>query len=161
MWEKLRIVFTIPELRQKILLTLLFRYTKVGLHMRAVADNAESATLAGVRTGRILAIGWGLSGAIGALAGVLITPLATQQLSLGTMFHVFVAASAAALFGGLDRIGGAVIGGLTIGLIEAMLTGYVGFIGGSLQQTSALFIIVAILFVRPNGLFGTKKLVRV
>ncbi|MGH1561230.1 branched-chain amino acid ABC transporter permease [Mumia sp. DW29H23] len=144
-----------------IVLTLLFRYTRVGLHMRAVADNGESATLAGVRTSRILAIGWGLSGAIGALAGVLVTPLAPQQLGLTTMFHVFIAASAAALFGGLDSLTGAVVGGITIGVLEAMLTGYVSFIGGSLQQTSSLFIIVAILFLRPNGLFGTKRLVRV
>ncbi|KAA1425181.1 branched-chain amino acid ABC transporter permease [Mumia zhuanghuii] len=144
-----------------IVLTLLFRYTRVGLHMRAVADNAESATLAGVRTSRILAIGWGLSGAIGALAGVLVTPLSPQQLGLTSMFHVFIAASAAALFGGLDSLTGAVVGGITIGVLEAMLTGYVSFIGGSLQQTSALFIIVAILFLRPNGLFGTKRLVRV
>ncbi|WP_201464649.1 branched-chain amino acid ABC transporter permease [Janibacter melonis] len=144
-----------------LLMTLLFRFTRLGLHMRAVADNATSATLAGVRTSRILAIGWGLSGAIGALAGVLVTPLAPQQLSLTTMFTIFIAASAAALFGGLDSLGGAVVGGLVIGVLEAMLTGYVSFIGGSLQQTSALLVIVAILFVKPNGLFGTKKLVRV
>jgi branched-chain amino acid transport system permease protein len=143
------------------LMTLLFKKTTVGLHMRAVADNPESATLAGVRTSRILAIGWGLSGAIGALAGVLVTPLAPQQLGLTTMFSIFIAASAAALFGGLDSLVGAIVGGLTIGVLEAMLTGYISIIGGSLQQTSALIIIVAILFVRPNGLFGTKKLVRV
>lgn len=143
------------------LMTLLFRFTKVGLHMRAVADNATSATLAGVRTSRILAIGWGLSGAIGALAGVLVTPLAPQQLSLTTMFSIFIAASAAALFGGLDSLVGAVVGGLVIGVLEAMLTGYVSVIGGSLQQTSALLIIVVILFVKPTGLFGTTKLVRV
>ncbi|KHL15140.1 branched-chain amino acid transport system permease protein [Mumia flava] len=144
-----------------VLMTLLFRHTKLGLHMRAVADNSESATLAGVRTSRILAVGWGLSGAIGALAGVLVTPLAAEQLGLTTMFHIFIAASAAALFGGLDSLVGAVVGGITIGVLEAMLTGYVSFIGGALQQTSALFIIVAILFVRPNGLFGTKRVVRV
>jgi branched-chain amino acid transport system permease protein len=142
------------------LMTLLFRFTKVVLHMRAVADNATSATLAGVRTSRILAIGWGLSGAIGALAGVLVTPLAPQQLSLTTMFSIFIAASAAALFGGLDSLVGAVVGGLVIGVLEAMLTGYVSVIGGSLQQTSALLIIVVILFVKPTGLFGTTKLVR-
>lgn len=144
-----------------VLMSLLFRRTKVGLHMRAVADNAESATLAGVRTSRILAIGWGVSGAIGALAGVLVTPLSPDQLSLDTMFPIFISASAAALFGGLDSLAGAVVGGLAIGVIESMLTGYVSVIGGSLQQTSALVIIVVILLVRPNGLFGTQRLVRV
>lgn len=144
-----------------VLMSLLFRKTRVGLHMRAVADNAESATLAGVPTSRILAIGWGVAAAIGALAGVLVTPLSPQQLGLTTMFPIFIAASAAALFGGLDSLVGAVVGGLTIGVLESMLSGYISFIGGSLQQTSALLIIVVILFVRPNGLFGTKKLERV
>lgn len=144
-----------------VLMSLLFRKTRVGLHMRAVADNAESATLAGVPTSRILAIGWGVAAAIGALAGVLVTPLSPQQLGLTTMFPIFIAASAAALFGGLDSLVGAVVGGLTIGVLESMLSGYISVIGGSLQQTSALLIIVVILFVRPNGLFGTKKLERV
>lgn len=144
-----------------VLMSLLFRKTRVGLHMRAVADNAESATLAGVSTSRILAIGWGVAAAIGALAGVLVTPLSPQQLGLTTMFPIFIAASAAALFGGLDSLVGAVVGGLTIGVLESMLSGYISVIGGSLQQTSALLIIVVILFVRHNGLFGTKKLERV
>nr|WP_322001767.1 branched-chain amino acid ABC transporter permease [Rhodococcus qingshengii] len=144
-----------------VLMSLLFRKTRVGLHMRAVADNAESATLAGVPTSRILAIGWGVAAAIGALAGVLVTPLSPQQLGLTTMFPIFIAASAAALFGGLDSLVGAVVGGLTIGVLESMLSGYISVISGSLQQTSALLIIVVILFVRPNGLFGTKKLERV
>lgn len=144
-----------------VLMSLLFRKTIVGLHMRAVADNAESATLAGVSTSRILAIGWGVAAVIGALAGVLVTPLSPQQLGLTTMFPIFIAASAAALFGGLDSLVGAVVGGLTIGVLESMLSGYISVIGGSLQQTSALLIIVVILFVRPNGLFGTKKLERV
>lgn len=144
-----------------VLMSLLFRKTRVGLHMRAVADNAESATLAGIPTSRILAIGWGVAAAIGALAGVLVTPLSPQQLGLTTMFPIFIAASAAALFGGLDSLVGAVVGGLTIGVLESMLSGYISVIGGSLQQTSALLIIVVILFVRPNGLFGTKKLERV
>ncbi|MER2224070.1 MAG: branched-chain amino acid ABC transporter permease, partial [Rhodococcus sp. (in: high G+C Gram-positive bacteria)] len=132
-----------------VLMSLLFRKTRVGLHMRAVADNAESATLAGVSTSRILAIGWGVAAAIGALAGVLVTPLSPQQLGLTTMFPIFIAASAAALFGGLDSLVGAVVGGLTIGVLESMLSGYISVIGGSLQQTSALLIIVVILFVRP------------
>lgn len=144
-----------------VLMSSLFRKTRVGLHMRAVADNAESATLAGVPTSRILAIGWGVAAAIGALAGVLVTPLSPQQLGLTTMFPIFIAASAAALFGGLDSLVGAVVGGLTIGVLESMLSGYISVTGGSLQQTSALLIIVVILFVRPNGLFGTKKLERV
>jgi branched-chain amino acid transport system permease protein len=143
------------------LVSLLFRRTRVGLHMRAVADNPESAALAGVPVSRVLALGWGLSGAIGGLAGVLVTPLAPQQLSLTTMFTVFIAASAAALFGGLDSLGGAIVGGLVIGVLEALVTGYVPALGGAMQQTTVLVVIVLILLVRPTGLFGSRRLERV
>ncbi len=139
---------------------LLFNRTRLGLHMRAVADNPESAALSGVPTGRILMLGWGLAGIIGSLAGVLITPLSAQQLSLTTMFPILIYASAAALFGGLDSPIGAVVGGLAIGLLEAMITGYVGFVGGTLQQTAALVVIVLILLFRPTGLFGTRQMER-
>ncbi|GAB2829890.1 branched-chain amino acid ABC transporter permease [Actinocorallia aurea] len=138
----------------------LFNRTRLGLHMRAVADNPESAALAGVPTSRILMLGWGLAGVIGSLAGVLIAPLSAQQLSLTTMFPILIYASAAALFGGLDSPGGAVVGGLAIGLLEAMITGYVDFIGGTLQQTAALVVIVLILLFRPTGLFGTRQMER-
>ncbi|GAA3207840.1 branched-chain amino acid ABC transporter permease [Actinocorallia longicatena] len=139
---------------------LLFNRTRLGLNMRAVADNPESAALSGVPTGRILMLGWGLAGTIGSLAGVLVTPLSAQQLSLTTMFPILIYASAAALFGGLDSPIGAVVGGLTIGLLEAMITGYVDFIGGTLPQTAALVVIVAILLFRPTGLFGTRQMER-
>ncbi|GAA0965463.1 branched-chain amino acid ABC transporter permease [Actinocorallia libanotica] len=138
----------------------LFNRTRLGLHMRAVADNPESAALAGVPTGRILMLGWGLAGIIGSLAGVLIAPLSAQQLSLTTMFPILIYASAAALFGGLDSPVGAVVGGLAIGLLEAMITGYVDVIGGTLQQTAALVVIVLILLFRPTGLFGTRQMER-
>jgi branched-chain amino acid transport system permease protein len=143
------------------LMTLLFTKTEIGLHMRAVADNAESAALAGVNTSKILMLGWGLAGAIGALAGALAAPLAPEQLSITTMFPIFIGASAAALLGGLDSLAGAVVGGLIIGLAEAMITGYVPFVGGAMQQTTAMVLIVLILLVRPNGLFGSKELERV
>ncbi|MEZ0073272.1 branched-chain amino acid ABC transporter permease [Planotetraspora sp. GP83] len=139
---------------------LLFNRTRLGLHMRAVADNPESAALSGVRTGRILMLGWGLAGIVGSLAGVLVTPLSPQQLSLQTMFPILIYASAAALFGGLDSPLGAVVGGLVIGVLEALITGYVEFIGGTLPQTAALVVIVLILLLRPTGLFGTRQMER-
>lgn len=138
----------------------LFNRTRLGLHMRAVADNPESAALTGVPIGRILMLGWGLAGVIGSFAGVLIAPLSAQQLGLTTMFPILIYASAAALFGGLDSPVGAVVGGLVIGLLEAMITGYVDFIGGTLPQTAALVIIVFILLFKPTGLFGTRQMER-
>lgn len=139
----------------------LFNRTKLGLQMRAVANNPESARLVGVRAGRIMMLGWGMAGAIASVAGVLIAPLSPQQLSLQTMFHVLIFASAAALLGGLDSTTGAVVGGLFIGLLQAILIGYVPAVGGELQQTAALAIIVMILLVRPTGLFGQKVTERV
>jgi branched-chain amino acid transport system permease protein len=140
---------------------LLFNRTRLGLHMRAVANAPESAALSGVRTGRVLMFGWGVSAAIGAVAGVLVTPLAPQQLGLSTMFPILIYASAAALFGGLDSPVGAVVGGILLGVVQSMIMGYVSFIGETLPQTAALTIIVLVLVLRPTGLFGTRHLERV
>lgn len=144
-----------------VLLVALFRYTRTGLHMRAVANDADAAALAGVRVGRVLSLSWGLAGAIGSAAGVLITPLAPEHLSLLTMLAIFLSASAAALLGGLDSLVGAVVAGLTIGLLESFIIGYVPGVGDNLSQTAVLTIIVVVLLVRPHGLFGTRKLERV
>lgn len=144
-----------------VLLVILFRYTQMGLHMRAVANDAEAAALSGVRVSRVLSFSWGLAGAIGSAAGVLITPLAPEQLSLITMFAIFLSASAAALLGGLDSLVGAVVAGLGLGLLEAGIVGYVPGVGDHLTQTVVLSIIVIVLIFRPNGLLGTKKLERV
>lgn len=144
-----------------VLMIVLFRLTRTGLHMRAVANNSEAAALAGVRVGRVLSLSWGLAGAIGSAAGVLITPLAPAQLSLLTMLTIFISACAAALLGGLDSLVGAVVAGLAIGLLESFVIGYVPGVGDNLSETAVLTIIVVVLLVRPTGLFGTKKLERV
>ena len=142
------------------LMLVLFRFTRMGLHMRAVANDSDAAALSGVRVSRVLSFSWGLSGAIGSAAGVLITPLAPAQLSLITMFTIFLSASAAALLGGLDSLIGAVIAGLVIGVLEAGIIGYAPG-GDHLSETAVLTIIVLVLLVRPHGLLGTKKLERV
>ena len=105
------------------LLWLLFNKTKIGLAMRAVANNQESSNLVGIRVGTVLLLGWGLAGAIGVLAAAMLAPSAglTGTLMLGP----FLLASVAAVLGGLDSPVGAVVGGLIIGLIEAFIVGYV------------------------------------
>jgi len=140
---------------------LLFNKTRVGLHLRATADNRESAALAGIPVGRLMMLSWGLAAAIGAIAGVLVTPLLPDSLGLGEMFPILVYALAAALFGGMDSPGGAVIAGLSIGVFESMLSGYVSVIGGQLEETVALVVIVLVLLLRPQGLFGTHEMERV
>lgn len=144
------------------LLSLLFNKTSLGLKMRAVATNAESASLSGVKVGTVLSMSWGISSAISALAGVLIVPvLPPNELDLSSFFSILIFASAAALFGGLDSVKGAVVGGLGLGVAESMLNGYATFLGGSLQLTVALVIIVLVLVARPTGLFGAKRVERV
>ncbi|TWE07878.1 branched-chain amino acid ABC transporter permease [Rudaeicoccus suwonensis] len=144
------------------ILMLLFQRTPLGLQMRAVATNPESAALSGVKVGRVLSVSWGISAAIGAFAGVLLIPvLPPNQLSLSSFFNILIMASAAALFGGLDSVTGAVVGGLALGVGESMLSGYVTFLGGSLQLTIALLIIVLVLVFKPTGIFGAQRIERV
>ena len=142
------------------LLFLLFNYTKFGLAMRAVASNTESAKLAGIRTNRVLMVSWGLAAAIGAVGGVVMGGL-NNSVGLGLMFSIFIYGSAAATLGGFDSPGGAVVGGLAIGLIENLASGYIDWVGQELKLAVALAIIVAVLLVKPSGLFGTEKVERV
>jgi branched-chain amino acid transport system permease protein len=145
-----------------IVLTLIFNRTPLGLQMRAVATNAESAALSGVKVGRVLSLSWGISAAIGAFAGVLLVPvLPPNELDLSSFFSILIFASAAALFGGLDSVKGAVVGGLGLGVAESMLNGYGSFLGGSLQLTFALLIIVIVLVFKPTGVFGARRIERV
>ncbi len=143
-------------------LTGLFNYTALGLQMRAVATNPESASLSGVKVGRVLSLSWGISAAIGALAGVLLVPvLPPNELDLSSFFSILIFASAAALFGGLDSVKGAVVGGLGLGVAESMLNGYATFLGGSLELTFALAVIVIVLVFKPTGVFGARRVERV
>jgi branched-chain amino acid transport system permease protein len=143
-------------------MTLLFNRTPLGLQMRAVATNPESAALSGVRVGRVLSLSWGISSAIGAFAGVLAVPaLPPNQLNLSSFFPILIFAAAAALLGGLDSVKGAVIGGLSVGIGLSMINGYATFLGGSLQLTLAFVIIVLVLVVKPTGIFGARRIERV
>lgn len=143
------------------LLFLLFKFTRFGLAMRAVASNGESSKLVGIRTGTVLMASWGIAGALGALAGALqagnngtVTP--------GLMFAVFIYASASATLGGLDSPGGAVVGGLTIGVVENMAAGYFPeWIGQEMRLAVALAVIFGVLLFRPSGLFGSTRVERV
>ncbi len=143
------------------LLFLLFNFTKLGLSMNAVASNAESAKLVGIRTNLVLMTSWGLAAAIGALGGVVFAGI-NSNVNLGLMFGVFIYASAAATLGGFDSPGGAVLGGLIIGVIENMAAGYAPrWIGQEMKVGVALVVILIVLLVKPSGLFGTAKVERV
>jgi len=140
------------------LLYLLFQKTKVGLAMRAVSSNAESARLVGIRIGRILMLGWGLAAALGALAGSLAAP--QLSLSQNLMLSVLVYSFAAATLGGFDSPLGAVVGGLIVGITQNLAGQYIDFFDG-FELASAFLLILIVLLVRPQGLFGSKVVTRV
>jgi len=140
------------------LLYLLFQHTKVGLAMRAVASNSESAQLVGIRVGRILMLGWGLAAALGALAGALAAP--QLNLSLNLMQGLLIYAFAAATLGGFDSPLGAVVGGLIVGVTQTLAGQYIDFFDG-FELGSAFLLILIVLLVRPQGLFGRPVVTRV
>ncbi len=139
------------------LLYVFFRYTSLGLAMRAAAQNPESSRLNGIRVGWMLALGWGLAAAIGALAGMMVAPSAYLEPNM--MSGILLYAFAAALIGGIDSPGGAVLGGFVVGVLENLLGAYV--IGTELKLSVALVLIVGVLVIRPSGLFGRIHVARV
>jgi branched-chain amino acid transport system permease protein len=142
-----------------VVLWVFFNRTKLGLAMRTAADNPDSAELLGMRVNALTAFGWGIAGAIGALAAVLIAPSTT--LTPVMLFNVLLYGIAAALLGGFDSPGGAVLAGLILGVVENLAASYLSFIGQDLKQAVGLIAIVVVLVVRPSGLFGSRRVERV
>jgi branched-chain amino acid transport system permease protein len=140
-----------------VLLFIFFRFTSIGLAMRAAAQNPVSARLCGIRVGRMLAIGWGLAAAIGATAGIMVAPV--LFLDPNMMGGVLLYAFAGALLGGIGSPVGAVVGGLIVGVTENLVGTYM--IASQLKLTVALALIILVLVFRPNGLFGTAIVRRV
>ncbi len=139
------------------LLYLFFRFTPLGLAMRAAAQNPASARLVGIRVGWMLAIGWGFAAALGAVAGIMVAPV--LFLDPNMMSGVLIYAFAAALLGGISSPGGAVVGGLIVGVLENLVGTYL--IPSELKLAVALMLITIILVVRPSGLFGAAMAKRV
>lgn len=142
-----------------ILMFLLFQKTKFGLGMRAVASNIESASLVGIRPGVMLMAGWGLAASLGALAGSL-TAADRTFIELNLMQGVLIFAFAAATLGGFDSPIGAVVGGLIVGVVQALSLQYIGFFDG-LEVAPAFLLILIVLLVKPTGLFGRRTVERV
>jgi branched-chain amino acid transport system permease protein len=142
-------------------LFVLFQKTKLGLAMRAVASNPESAPLAGIKTGQVLMISWGLAAAVGAMGGAMVASL-RGNVDSSMMLAIFFSATAAAMLGGFDSLIGAVIAGLLLGIVESMGAGYQpDVIGQELKGSLSLVIILVVLLFRPSGLFGSRRVERV
>ncbi len=142
-----------------VMLFLFFRFTRVGLAMIAASAEPTSARLVGIRVGWMIALGWGMAAAIGAVAGVLIAPVVFLEPQM--MLSILVYGFAGAVLGGLTSPGGAVLGGVLVGIIENLVGTYIPVIGTELRLTIALTIIVVMLLIRPQGLVGRLIVERV
>jgi branched-chain amino acid transport system permease protein len=136
-----------------------FRFTTLGLAMRAAAQNPVSSRLCGIRVGWMLAIGWGLAALVGSVAGMMVAPIVFLDPNM--MAGILIYAFASATLGGFTSPGGAVLGGLIVGVTENLVGTYVSFIGTELKLTVALALILIVLVVRPSGLFGRPAVHRV
>ena len=142
-----------------VLLYLFFRHTRVGLAMRAAAANPASARLVGIRVAWMTALGWGMAAAIGAVAGMLIAPIVFLEPNM--MLSILLYGFAGAVVGGLTSPAGAVIGGFSVGIIENLAGTFIPYVGRELKLSIALTLIIAVLIVKPAGLFGRRLVTRV
>ena len=136
-----------------------FQYTRIGLAMRAAASVPESARLVGINTSWMIALGWGMATAIGAIAGMLIAPVVFLEPNM--MGGVLIYGFAAAVLGGLSSPFGAVVGGFLVGVFENLAGTYIPGVGNELKLPIALALIVSVLVVKPAGLFGRHIVKRV
>lgn len=142
-----------------VVLAALMQRTRAGLAFRAVSIDRASAELNGIRAGRTLMYGWALAAGLGAVAASMSANIVLLEPSM--MLRVLVFAFAAATLGGLDSPKGALVGGVIIGLSQTLIPAYVPFIGFELGVLPALLVMVAVLLVRPAGLYGTRRIERV
>jgi branched-chain amino acid transport system permease protein len=139
----------------------LFRYTKVGLAMRAAALRPEAARVVGVRVSWMLSLGWGLAAVLGAVAGMMAAASPSVLLQPTMMDGVLIYAFAAAVVGGLESAFGAVIGALLIGVLLNLLSAYVHWVTPQLLLPVAFVIMLVVLLVKPSGLFGRTRVRKV
>jgi len=140
-------------------LSALFRFTRIGLAMRASAAEREKSALVGIPVETMLMLGWGLAASVGFIAAVLVAP--SLFLSPPMMVSVVIYALAAATLGGWDSPAGAIVGGLVVGVAESLCATFIGFIGNELKVGVPFAVMAIVLLVRPQGLFGTAAVIRV
>jgi branched-chain amino acid transport system permease protein len=138
---------------------LLLQRTTIGLTMRAASHHPDASRLLGVRVSWMLALGWGLASAVGAVSGIMVAPILLLEPNM--MQTIIIYAFAAAVLGGIESPLGAVIGGVIVGVTVNLAGAYIPFVGGDLQLAVAMAIIVTVLVLKPNGLFGRPTVRRV
>jgi branched-chain amino acid transport system permease protein len=138
---------------------LLLQHTTIGLTLRAAAHHPEASRLLGVHVSWMLALGWGLASAVGAVSGMMVAPILLLEPNM--MQSIIIYAFAAAVLGGIESPLGAVVGGVIVGVTVNLAGAYLPFVGGDLQLAVGLAIIIGVLILKPNGLFGRAAVRRV
>jgi len=156
-WQLIGIVLVL--LGMMLLVFGLFNFTKLGLGLRGAADNPASARLVGINVGLMLATGWGLAALVGSTAGVMVAPKLGLQPNM--MGSIMLFAFAGAVLGGFDSPPGAVLGGIFVGLLQSFTGTYWVPHGTQLSLVIAFVVILVVLLVKPNGLFGRAQVSRV
>jgi branched-chain amino acid transport system permease protein len=156
-WDQIGVIGV--TLAAMLVFFLFFRFTRVGLTMRAAALNGEASRLLGVRVSWMLALGWGFAAALGAISGMLIAPI--NLLTPNMMQSVLLYAFAAVVLGGMGSPVGAVVAGLALGVTLNLLGTYVDVVTPELKLPLALGVLLAVLIVKPSGLFGGTAVRRV
>lgn len=150
------VIIFVAAIAVMVAFLMFFRMSRMGLHMRAVAENLEAATAMGINPNTVYASAWGIGLLLAGIGGVLYAHFtASIDLNLSV---IGLRAFPAAILGGLDSIGGAILGGMVVALVENIGGGY---IGGEWRDVIAFGIMFLVLLWRPSGLFGTKELIRV
>ena len=164
--------FTVPQARMAamavsvglvVLFFAAFKYTSWGVATRATAEDPEAAALMGIRRGRVSMVSWIIAGALATVAGVFLGTAPSPGLNNASNLTA-LNAFPAAVVGGLDSTGGAVAGGVLIGVVQSLMDGYndnLSFLGSPLGDVSAYAVMLVVLLWRPSGLFGTREVVRV
>jgi branched-chain amino acid transport system permease protein len=137
---------------------LFFKYSKVGIAMRAAADRQIVAFLMGINVKKIFSLSWAIAAATAGIAGILLANVMVMNLNLS---FVAIKVFPAIILGGLDSIVGALIGGLIIGVFETLVGGYLDLYLSGIKEISAYILLFIILIIRPYGLFGTEEIERV
>ena len=142
-----------------VIFTLFFKYTDIGIAMRATADDQTAALSMGISVKRVFAMAWAVAAVVAAVGGILLGNINGINISVANFgLRVFPVV----ILGGLDSVPGAIIGGFTIGIIENLASGYLDpYFGGGTREVAAFIILVIILMIKPYGLFGLERIERV
>jgi len=136
-----------------------FRYSRIGLSMMAISEDQQAAQALGVSVKRIVMVAWVIGITTAAIGGIMLTSLTSVQYGQATLGLIGIAV---ALVGGLQSMGGVIIGGLLVGLVQGLSAGYIDqYVPGSFQEVSAYIVMMLVLLLRPHGFFGWERIERV